>query len=120
MTDMREKIAEICCQYMSGLATADIDQKCADAILEALPDMIAPLVWEQIAETESGEIVASGQYGIDSGATTGLFYVIFNGHELLDDPSGSVIWYETLKDAQAAANTHHRAAIMAALTGVTP
>ena len=114
---MRDQIAHIIIndhdQHISAASTAD-------AILAALPDMIAPLVWEQIAETESGEIVASGQYGIDSGATTGLFYVIFNGHELLDDPSGSVIWYETLKDAQAAANTHHRAAIMAALTGVTP
>jgi hypothetical protein len=118
---MRDKIVEILCDELYEKRQCVEGQgEAADAILAALPNMIAPLVWEQIAETESGEIVAAGQYGIDSGATTGLFYVIFNGHELLDDPSGSVIWYETLKDAQSAANDHHRAAIMAAFTGAKP
>jgi hypothetical protein len=38
MTDLRDKISEICCQFMAGPPNDDMDQKCADSILEALPD----------------------------------------------------------------------------------
>jgi hypothetical protein len=101
---MRDQIAHIIIndhdQHISAASTAD-------AILAALPDMIAPLVWEEdgwwrhSAKPFSKTLprVAFWIMNVDKGwrfASTGDVF-------------------ETLEAAKAAANTHHRAAIMAAL-----
>jgi hypothetical protein len=79
----------------------------ADAILAALPDMIAPLVW-----------------AYDAGWHNAGHYVI-KGSSFEED----VMWsyrgsycrtvFKNIAEAKDAANTHHRAAIMAAFTGKT-
>jgi hypothetical protein len=107
----------------------------ADAILAALPDMIAPLVWEEsTSKKHSGCIeyaeTRAGTYFIcyDSDDFTG-FYCDFvylgnctwfgsggaNSREIASHHHD-----DDLTGLKTAANTHHRAAIMAAFTGETP
>ena len=114
MTDMREKIAEICCQYMSGLATADMDQKCADAILEALPDMIAPLVWDYRGNVSCTAHTPFGKYLVETCHEDG-FGMWTPRDETEDDPPFG--YHADIHEAQSAADTHHRAAGMAIFTG---
>jgi hypothetical protein len=103
----RDKIAEI-------LATSDhLDiEDYADRILAALPGMIAPLVWEGFI---------SGPYKIevyDGGIANLWFYGKAieddDEHEVLD---GGYLTLVSLDDLKECANTHHRAAIMAAFNG---
>jgi hypothetical protein len=81
--------------------------------------MIAPLVWEELDEHEYGHtftaIGKNGRHyeaGVDA---SGQAYWGFHASVVND---GSLVsgW---IADAQDAANTHHRAAIMAAFTGET-
>jgi hypothetical protein len=90
---------------MSMREQTTLNNKAADAILAALPDMIAPLVWMR-----NGSHWAGG-YG----------YVVrkFGGVYMLTVRNAHDQEFDTLEQAQAAANTHHRAAIMAAFTGKT-
>jgi hypothetical protein len=121
MTDMRDKIADI----LRGGQLQHIEEDVmADAILAALPDMIAPLVWDGV---ENDGYATSGALG--------------HSYELVAfdtlDRHCDYVWkadvsdcnadertiatpaQSSFKQAQAAANTHHRAAIMAAFTGDT-
>jgi hypothetical protein len=111
---MSDKIADIIAEHWCSL-TGNIDQHdMADAILEALPDMIAPLVWDGFI---------SGPYKIEV-YEGGIAKLWFHGkaieydeeHELL---GGGYLTLVSIDDLIAAANTHHRAAIMAAFTGET-
>jgi hypothetical protein len=114
---MSDKIADIIAEHWCSL-TGNIDQHdMADAILEALPDMIAPLVWEELDEHEYGNtftaIGKNGRHyeaGVDA---SGQAYWGFHASVVND---GSLVsgW---IADSKAAANTHHRAAIMEAFTG---
>jgi hypothetical protein len=104
---MRDKIAQ-------RLAAADRDQRpypeTAAAILEALPDMIAPLVWE-----------VRGSYGKNE-YTSGLYTIrasVLWVHEAGGTNIRTYTGYNSLNEAKHEANTHHRAAIMAAFTGET-
>jgi hypothetical protein len=108
---MRDKIAEICCQYMSGPATDEMDQKCADAILRALPDMIAPLVWNYRGDVSCTAYTPFGKYTVETCHEDG--YGMWTPRDDTEDdpPFG---YHYGLAQAQAAADTHHRAAIMAA------
>jgi hypothetical protein len=110
---MRDKIAHIIIndhdQHISAASTAD-------AILEALPSMIAPLVWYR---AENGEAVISPR------SFSGEYYKIetFQGKftlrlHYIKHYSGLGL-YPTEDAAKAAANTHHRASLMAAFTGET-
>jgi hypothetical protein len=80
----------------------------ADAILDALPDMIAPLVW--------------GLHALPD-----ILHHYSDHYTLICMADGYLVDFDdlslghgyTLEQAQAAANTHHRAAIMAAFTGET-
>jgi hypothetical protein len=105
MRDIIEAVIEDCITETNDcgrLQSAD----CADAILAALPDMIAPLVW-----------------AYDAGWHNAGHYVI-KGSSFEQD----VMWsyrgsycrtvFKNIAEAKDAANTHHRAAIMAAFTGV--
>jgi hypothetical protein len=79
----------------------------ADAILAALPDMIAPLVWEDYPM--GSRCKTNDDYSINYWEPEGVFV----------DAYTTMRRHPTLEAAQAAANTHHRAAIMAAFTGET-
>ena len=120
MTDLRDKIAEIIHaatkQSLSDYDVADevirndpeiaeADRATADAIIAALPDMVAPLVWDE------------WDGGLTSSCTPWGKYIL--GHDLcLSIPgNGSLRRYETEFAAKAAANAHHAAAVVAAFTG---
>jgi hypothetical protein len=108
---MREQIADI---IYDNVACVAHPENAADAILAALPDMIAPLVW-------GAKPNVNGIYKTDY--LHGMYYTMKIAH------AGRVYWRVNTEfswngvssepDAQAAANTHHRAAIMAAFTGET-
>jgi hypothetical protein len=102
MTNMRDQIADILenmPENMNGWEDA------ADAILEALPDMIAPLDMPERRNNYWGH-----KFGYQVAHTHGdLFRVRLHGRVICKDIRGfgrAVDW----------ANTHHRAAIMAAFT----
>ena len=101
------------------LEAAHIEYLCSDLppTTEVIRGMIKPLVWEVIAETETGDLLASGIYGIDLGATKGLYYVMINGLNVVTDGNNATLWFYTLDSAKAAANEHHAATILAALKG---
>ena len=119
--NMRDKIEAIIWDYCKDdEAFADT----ADAILAALPDMIAPLVWRGV---ESDCFVSSDLDGARSYELCvydtlerpcdylwDVRYVVGQGeiHIPCANPS-------TLEAAKAAANTHHRAAILATFTEET-
>ena len=81
----------------------------ADAILAALPDMISPLVWaEGIAVcTVTKDRYSANWYDAGDDCTE----LLINGTYHCGDMS--------MTELKSAANTHHRAAIMAAFTGET-
>jgi hypothetical protein len=85
----------------------------ADAIIAALPDMIAPLVWEADVESYSYSTTQTGQYQVREAGSG--WYV------QLDCMRSSLVSQNlaSREQAKAAANTHHRAAIMAAFKAGT-
>jgi hypothetical protein len=110
----REKIADIA-MAQTG-ANDEQSWALADAILAALPDMIAPLVW------------------VNSDMAPGLLCDAINGRYQIQDsglgwccmkatgkrrPEGDDVptFHSSEGQAKAAANAHHRAAIMAAFNG---
>ena len=97
--DMRDKIADIMRGGIKGHASFD---EITDAILAALPDMIAPLVWEY------NELRAE--------LISGAYCIALDG----PDPTLFIAWAEDglpfmfICDAKAAADALNLAAIMAA------
>jgi hypothetical protein len=73
--------------------------------------MIAPLVW---IEKPDGSMKSK----VD-GRTYHIYYALGVYHAYIGQRSHSRVEFKKLTQAQAAANTHHRAAIMAAFTGET-
>jgi hypothetical protein len=109
MRSTRDKIEDIIEEFVSGVYDDAVGQReAADAILAALPDMIAPLVWDGFR---------SGPYKIqlyDRGADLwfcGKAIDYDAEHERLLGDHLTMLSVDELKQA---ANTHHRAAIMAA------
>ena len=104
--DMRNNISEVITDVLGGCSYNN--DAAADAILEALPDMIAPLVW--------------GLHALPD-----ILHHYSDHYTLICMADGYLVDFDdlslghgyTLEQAQAAANTHHRAAIMAAFTGET-
>jgi hypothetical protein len=123
----REIIAEIIMANRAvynwqGPTPADVDL--ADAILAAMPDMIAPLVWEK------GTVVGETQDAID--APNGLVHCYRSGGYMAirqDAAAERGLWVLRTPDGKGqiasphradlnfAANAHNRAAIMAAFNG---
>jgi hypothetical protein len=83
----------------------------ADAILAAMPDMIAPLVWDRTANNHW----ESGHYSINE--KRGVFRVSFWAGGSIG--LVKVCTHNEFDSSVLRANTHHRAAIMAAFTGET-
>ena len=112
---MRDKIAEILDEAdMNYSITGEgpSSTAMADAILAAMPDMIAPLVW-----VEDNDVYYNDEFGynftlIDT-VIDGGFSICVGDTQVGDDLFG------VPEEAQAAANTHHRAAFKAILTGET-
>jgi hypothetical protein len=107
--NMRDKIEDILWDsFYNGNNGQNITDG-VEAVIAALPDMIKPLVWIEfggIKGMHSGRYVVQHEHD-ETGK--GAWVVGFDGFFVSD---------QKLKtDAQAAANTHHRAAIMAAFTG---
>jgi hypothetical protein len=100
MTPARDKIADIIDSHKLTAFWDDAIYGAADDILAALPDMIAPLVWDHDLGQFDNRLYSV--IGFRSG-----FYVEYNGScirlELLN-----------LEEAKSEANAHHRATIMAA------
>jgi hypothetical protein len=91
----------------------------ADAVLQALPNMIAPLVWEHMIKVgywRSQSALGLYECGFDDG-----WWATLDGYQSWEwEPEEDPRSYSTEFAAQDAANTHHRAAIMAAFKGETP
>jgi hypothetical protein len=106
---MRDQIAEIIEHNagVNGYGFVINGPQIADAILEALPDMIAPLAWEEgIAVCPvTKNRYSAGWYDAGDDCTE----LLIDGTYHCGDMS--------MTELKAAANTHHRAAIMAAFTG---
>jgi hypothetical protein len=105
----REKIAEV---IENELGHAGLEY-IAGAILEALPDMIAPLVWKQSKNfrVRTTKVNLGLQYGMQislSGGAVWSVNTVKGWHNALDE-------HEAIEHI----NTHYRAAIMAAFTGET-
>jgi hypothetical protein len=117
MTTARDKIAEIISETLqedSGHIFG-IDEA-ADAILAALPDMIAPLVWDGFR---------SGPYKIyvyDQGADLWFCTKAFNCEAGYKRLLGAYVTRVSIDDLKKNANAHHRATIMAAFQtpAITP
>jgi hypothetical protein len=106
---IRDKIAGIVseaeCSDDRGYGPIVLDPDAiADAIIAALPEMIAPLVWYK----DSFNNLSSGKYLL-IGTIGG--YRSYYGNETLEG------LYHKKEEAKAAANAHHRDSIMAAFTG---
>ena len=92
--------------------------KQADAIIAALPDMIEPLVW---CESE-GNFVGQTVWSYDSDQTMWIVknpddeeYILCKSISIDFAPCSPVLGaFDSIETAKSAANTHHRAAIMAA------
>ena len=101
MTNMRDQIEDILWlnRQTNGIDVVYI----ADAILEALPNMIAPLVWVE----KDGHFYSNGY---------GYSLILFGDGYLVDYDDLSLGHGYTLEQAQSAADTYYRAAIMSAFT----
>jgi hypothetical protein len=119
---INDKIADIIAEHWCSL-TGGIDQHdMADAILEALPDMIAPLVWDDadhrlfVLCSASSYAVHAKQVRASHHASPYDLCLFFEGEKISD---WTMACEGLAYELKAKANTHHRDAIMAALTGET-
>jgi hypothetical protein len=119
MTDMRDKIAKVSEEIMFRRLvqeklvgyTLKTSEEIADAILAAMPSMIAPLVWEKHSSnaTVQPKHFYSGMYSL----------IYMSGGYLVDFNDLSLGHGYSLGQAKSLADSHHRAAGMAAFTGET-
>ena len=107
---MRDSIAHIIIndhdQHISAASTAD-------AILAALPEMIASLVWEK--SKNSNVCMTKMSLGLEYRLQISL------SGKAMWSVNTNKRWYNAVDEVEAKVhiNTHHRAAIMAAFTGET-
>tara|TARA_R110000744_G_scaffold127158_1_gene233873 strand:- start:80 stop:409 length:330 start_codon:yes stop_codon:yes gene_type:complete len=99
---MRDKIAEIVTESHKGVSLGfPNDLWAADAIMAALPSMVKPLVW---GYAEGADHRYSGDYAL----------ILFKNGYLVDYKDCAIVCDLSEEQAKAAANAHHRAAIIAA------
>ena len=103
----RDKISQVARSLRYSSNNSD---QLADAILAALPDMIAPLVWDKGIVDWAG-LNQGGRYVACSTFPEGAWAWWLDG----DDESRDVC--ESEQAAKAAASAHHNASIMAAFNG---
>ena len=113
MTNMRDQIEDIIWGNCHNGDNGGSCDRATDAILEALPNMIAPLVWESFSAACRSEKTSTGsQYIMTESRSGSSVCVTF----LNQGNSHTIGYFPYWNRAEAAANTHHRAAIMAAFT----
>jgi hypothetical protein len=117
MTNMRDKIEDIIWGNCHNGDNGGSCDRAADAILAALPDMIAPLVWE-LNGTFYRARCLSGDYWIMKTQNSDNDKYMIN-HLSLAKGSHTLGYIDGIQQAKAVAKTHHRAAIMVAFTGAT-
>jgi len=110
--NMQDKIAAFLPSFQDGFI---LPEDVAQAIIDALPDMVPDLVWGTTSYGNPECYIANGVYRINN-ATNGGYSVVFKRGVIRKD-DGTSNWV-FMEDAKAAANTHNRAQIMAAF-GVT-
>jgi hypothetical protein len=115
---MRDQIAKAVHRAMSAVGPdydhptiSEVPIRTADAILEALPSMIAPLVWVQTWGGEYEDIP-----GWDARRGHYRAHICFAGHSPRINNHADVD-LETLDKKKAQENVKYRSAIMAAFTG---
>jgi hypothetical protein len=118
---IRDQIAEIIYSNSPANGTT-LNNKAADAILEALPGMIVPLVWEGVEDDCFVHSEADGytyELSVCDKLERSCDYVWRSDVRYMGKTEVSIATKSTasFEQAQTAANTHHRAAIMAAFTG---
>ena len=114
MDDLRDKIAAVIADTLGE--EHPMDEHVADAIIAALPGMVAPLVWNP---TGISYLTQCGSYRIiDTPSRTDSFRLLSAnfGTTYVGDFCGN----GALQAAKAAANAHNAAAVVAAFKGVTP
>ena len=118
MTDLRDKIHQVVRGNLPATSRADMHANdVTDAIIVALPDMVAPLVWEPPTTENNSCIIARtphGDYYIDvcGGRHQAWLESLKKPYEVqIGDVVGS------MNEAEAAANAHNAAAVVAAFTG---
>jgi hypothetical protein len=112
---MRDKIAEYIYTHVFSMGEVTGIEEAADAIIEALPSMVKPLVW---VHSYYGEFIhdTKHKYEIHSNASGGRIW------QLTKVDTGGWYYighYPSAAIAQAAADTYHVADVMEALTGET-
>jgi len=119
MDDLRDKIAAVIGDAIDSVhgmdvTHADYARAAADAIIAALPGMVAPLVW---CKHPSSEI-----WRCDT--ALGTYKVFGVGPKPSWDFDGLTVqssaMAESVESAKAAANAHNAAAVVAAFKGVAP
>jgi len=118
MKPLRDKIAEIIDRETNArLMQDEIDilngHEVAQSIIAALPDMVAPLVWDR-GVVDWACLKQGGKYVACSTTPYGSWAWWLDG----DDETREVCPSE--EAAKAAANAHNAAAVVAAITGVKP
>lgn len=104
---MRDRIADIIEKFVIDEGGGYFGRyEAADAIIAALPDMIAPLVWSLVGDWDFKAGQYSVWYATETPETGEVWMLEFAGVTLSHHSSE--------KTAKAAANAHNRAAIIAA------
>ena len=111
---MRDKIAEALVNVLEHYRSSQfIETHAADAILAALPDMIAPLVWPTFSKgqiyQQAAPVIYGNTYNVRGTNNTG--WNAYYGKRMISPSLSCQL------QAQTAANAHHVAQIMAAFTG---
>ena len=133
MTDLRDKIHQVVRGNLPATSRADMHANdVTDAIIAALPGMVAPLVWcNSTHHKHSGCMeyaeTSAGTYFIidDNDDFTGLFCDFVTIRDVTWFGTGNIDSHEIMSGVRgddttllrAAANTHHAAAVVAAFTG---
>ena len=111
MTDLRDKIAAVIADTLGE--EHPMDEHVADAIVAALPTLVKPLVWDR-GIVDCARLAQGGKYVACSTTPHGSWAWWLDG----DSESREV--HNSEEAAKAAANAHNAAAVVAAITGVTP
>jgi hypothetical protein len=118
---MRDQIANI---IYDNVGCVEHPENVADAILEALHNMIVPLVWDGVEDDCFVQSQADGytyELSVCDKLERSCDYVWRSDVRYMGKTEVNIATKSTasFEQAQTAANTHHRAAIMAAFTGET-
>jgi len=113
MNDLRNNIAAVIAETLGQ--EHQMDNHVADAIIAALPDMVAPLVWKKSKKNplvSTAKMNLGPQYTMRISLSWGAIWSV-------DAVKG---WHSASDEdaAKAAANAHHAAAVVAAITGEQP